>query len=152
MGIEPPQRKGHRSSLAHLHRTVAHSRVQMRSLPRTAGHVLPYSAKETTMAGVGRIGEKGLVQSLAETWHSPERGTDLLVAHLPQGVCANEAFCPTDKKPRSSRARRRVFTTLSQLQSLMPLCPREDRRGWEVLPIVQAGMLPHWQKKLVSFS
>lgn len=50
----------------HLHRTMAHSRVQMWSLSRTAGHVLPHSAKEITMAVVGRVGVKGLVQSLAE--------------------------------------------------------------------------------------
>ena len=37
----------------------------------------------------------------------------LLVAHLPQGVCANEAFCPTDIKPGSSRANRRIFQTVS---------------------------------------
>lgn len=50
----------------HLHTTMAHSRVQMWSLSRTAGHVLPHNAKEITMAVVSRIGKKGLVQSLAE--------------------------------------------------------------------------------------
>lgn len=50
----------------HPHRAMAHSRMQMWSLSRTAGHVLPHGAKKITTAVVGRIGEKGLVQSLAE--------------------------------------------------------------------------------------
>lgn len=150
MGTQPLQRKGRSSSLA-LTCTDLWPSAGCRACPELQDMFSPTVQRKSEL--VDRIGEKGLVQSLAETWHSPERGTDLSVAHLPQGVCASEAFCPSDTKPCSSRASRRVFPTLSQLQSLMPLCPREERRGWEVLPTAQAGLLlPHWQKKLVSFS
>lgn len=151
MGTQPPQRRGQRSSLALTCTDLWPSAgCRCGACPELLDMFCPTVQRKSKV--VGRTGEKGLVQSLAETWHSPERGTDLSVAHLPQGVCANEAFCPTDIKPCSSRASRRVFPILSQLQSLMPLCPREERRGWEVLPTAQAGLLPHWQKKLVSFS
>lgn len=40
---------------------------------------------------------------------SPERGREILEAHLPQCVCATKASCTTDVKPGSSRVNRRVF-------------------------------------------
>lgn len=53
-------------------------------------------------------------------------GRDLLVAHFLQGACANEAFCPTDTKPGSSRANRSLSHRISS-RSLKPPCPRVNR-------------------------
>lgn len=84
--------------------------------------------KETTGTAVGRTGEKGLVQSLAERNSTLScTGRDLSAAHLPQGVCANEAFYPADIKPGSSRANKKSLPHHISSRSLKPPCPRVNR-------------------------